>query len=62
MSPKIGNHKYINIGSGIGNSNQNVPGTMHQNSWGCKQAAMKKEPDKEIKKIADGDPIPSSPN
>lgn len=35
---------------------------MHQNSWGCKQAAMKNELESDIKKIAEGDPMPSSPN
>lgn len=39
-----------------------MPGTIHQNSCGCKQAAMKKELESDIKKIAEGDPIPSSPN
>lgn len=41
---------------------QMMPGTIHQNSCGCKQAAMKKDPDNDIKNIADGEPIPSSPN
>lgn len=35
---------------------------MHQNSCGCRQAAMKNEPERAIKKMADGDPMPSSPN
>lgn len=39
-----------------------MPGTMHQNSCGCKQAAIKKEPDKAIKNMAEGEPIPSSPS
>lgn len=39
-----------------------IPGTIHQNSCGCKHAAMKNELDNEIKNIADGDPIPSSPS
>ena len=39
-----------------------MPGTIHQNSCGCKQAAMKNELESDIKKIADGDPMPSSPN
>ena len=39
-----------------------IAGTMHQNSWGWRQAAMKKELDMDIKNIADGEPEPSSPN
>lgn len=35
---------------------------MHQNSCGCKQAAIKNDPESDIKNIAEGDPIPSSPN
>ena len=45
----------------VGGSITILPGTTHQNSWGCKQAAMKNDPDNDIKKMADGDPIPSSP-
>ena len=43
-------------------SRQIRPGTMHQNSCGCRHAAMKNDPIMAIKKMADGDPIPSSPN
>jgi len=39
-----------------------MPGTIHQNSCGCKNAAIKNDPVMDIKKIADGDPIPSSPS
>jgi len=35
---------------------------MHQNSCGCSNAAMKKDPEREIRKIADGEPRPSSPS
>lgn len=39
-----------------------MPGTMQKNSCGCRQAAMKNDPDNDIKNIAEGDPMPSSPN
>lgn len=39
-----------------------MPGTMHQNSCGCKQAAMKNELDRDMRKIAEGEPMPSSPS
>jgi len=40
----------------------NKPGTIHQNSCGWSKAAMKNELESDIKKIAEGEPIPSSPN
>jgi hypothetical protein len=39
-----------------------MPGTIHQNSCGWRQAAMKNELDKDIRKIAEGEPMPSSPS
>jgi len=39
-----------------------MPGTMHQNSCGWRQAAIKNELDKDMRKIAEGEPIPSSPS
>lgn len=34
----------------------NAPGTTHQNSWGCKQAAINVDPVRQIKNTAEGDP------
>lgn len=38
------------------------PGMIHLNSCGCMQAAMKKDPERAMRKIAEGEPMPSSPN
>ena len=39
-----------------------MPGMMHLNSCGCRHAAMKNEPVMAMRKIAEGDPTPSSRN
>ena len=39
-----------------------IPGTMHQNSCGWRHAAMKNEPTIDMRKTAEGDATPSSPN
>lgn len=38
------------------------PGMIHLNSCGCMQAAVKKEPDRAMRKMAEGEPMPSSPS
>lgn len=39
-----------------------MAGTMHMNSCGCSIAAMRNELDMHMRKIAEGEPEPSSPS